>query len=42
VIPFSEFFSTKKKHNKYSGNEMIPFKARDPEYKLILLEEFFE
>ncbi len=40
VIPFSKIFSSQKSIDVYSGKEKIPFKERDPEYKMILREEF--
>jgi len=40
IIPFSKVFKIKKKLDIYSGNEKIPFKERDPEYKLIFRQEF--
>ena len=41
VIPFSKIIGTHKATDVYSGNENIPFKERDPEYKMILRQEFF-
>jgi len=42
IIPFSEFFSIKRKCDVYSGNENIPFKDREAEYKSIILKEFLK
>ena len=40
VIPFSKMFQSYKPIDIYSGNEKIPFRERDPEYKVILRQEF--
>ncbi|MBY9010596.1 MAG: hypothetical protein KGD74_12085 [Candidatus Lokiarchaeota archaeon] len=40
IIPFSDFFHRIELLDVYSGNEKIPFKERDSEYKKILLTEF--
>ena len=40
VIPFSKIIGSSKPIDVYSGNEIIPFKERDPEYKMILRQEF--
>jgi len=40
VIPFSEVFKRYKPSNIYSGEEKIPFKERDQEFKMILMQEF--
>jgi hypothetical protein len=40
IIPFSRIFKTYKHSDIYSGTEKIPFQERDPEYKLILRQEF--
>lgn len=40
VIPFSKICKSYKPIDIYSGNEKIPFKERDPEYKMILRQEF--
>ena len=40
IIPFSKVFKNKRQLDIYSGNEKIPFKERDPEYKIILRQEF--
>jgi len=40
VIPFSKIVGSSKSIDIYSGNEHIPFKERDPEYKIILRQEF--
>ncbi|KKN52278.1 hypothetical protein LCGC14_0614410 [marine sediment metagenome] len=40
VIPFSKIFKSPKPVDIYSGNESIPFKERDPNFKLILRHEF--
>ncbi len=40
IIPFSKIIGSSKPIDIYSGNEIIPFKERDPEYKMILRQEF--
>lgn len=40
VIPFSKAFRSNKPKDIYSGKERIPFKERDPEFKIILRQEF--
>ena len=40
VIPFSRLFSKYESSDIYSGAEKIPFKERNPEYKMILRQEF--
>ncbi|MFX0106440.1 MAG: hypothetical protein ACFE75_13270 [Candidatus Hodarchaeota archaeon] len=40
VIPFSKMFGSYKSTDIYKGTERIPFKERDPEYKMILRQEF--
>lgn len=40
VIPFSKILNTKESSFIYSGNEKIPFKERDPKFKMILRHEF--
>jgi len=40
VIPFSKTFKSNKPKDIYSGKESIPFKERDPEFKMILRQEF--
>ena len=40
VIPFSKVFKSYKTKYIYSGSEKIPFKERDPEYRMILRQEF--
>jgi len=40
ITPFSKIFSSYKPIDIYSGTERIPFKERDPEYKMILRQEF--
>ena len=40
IIPFSNIFKSYKPIDIYSGTERIPFKEKDPEYKLILRQEF--
>lgn len=40
VIPFSKVFKTYKPRDVYLGNEKIPFIERDPEYRMILRQEF--
>jgi hypothetical protein len=40
VIPFSKAFKSNKQIDIYSGQEKIPFNERDPDYKMILKQEF--
>ncbi|MFX1477568.1 MAG: hypothetical protein ACFFCI_05520 [Promethearchaeota archaeon] len=40
IIPFSKLFKSFKPADIYSGDENIPFKERDPEYRMILRQEF--
>ncbi len=40
VIPFSKVIGSSKPRDIYSGKEKISFKERDPEYKMILRQEF--
>jgi len=40
VIPFSSLFQKDETTDIYSGTEKIPFKARNPDYKMILRQEF--
>jgi len=40
VIPFSRLFRNYESTDVYSGKEKVPFKKRDPEYKIILMQEF--
>lgn len=40
VIPFSRLFRKYESTDIYSGAEKIPFKERNPEYKMILRQEF--
>ncbi|UCC19596.1 MAG: hypothetical protein JSV62_16095 [Promethearchaeota archaeon] len=40
VIPFSKLNRSYKNPDVYSGREKIPFRERDPEYKMILKQEF--
>ncbi|MFW9943085.1 MAG: hypothetical protein ACFFFT_18755 [Candidatus Thorarchaeota archaeon] len=40
VIPFSKMFKCHKPRDIYSGEEKIPFKERDQEFKMILRQEF--
>ncbi|MFX0024547.1 MAG: hypothetical protein ACFE9S_19690 [Candidatus Hermodarchaeota archaeon] len=40
LIPFSRFFKAYNHSDIYSGTEKIPFQERDPEYKMILSQEF--
>ncbi|MBA7528986.1 hypothetical protein ES705_21178 [subsurface metagenome] len=42
IIPFSKMFKSHKPVDIYSGGERIPFKERDPEFKMILKQEFSE
>ena len=40
VIPFSRLSGKFNISDIYSGSEKIPFKERNPEYKMILKQEF--
>jgi len=40
IIPFSRLFHKNETTDIYSGPEKIPFKARNPDYKMILKQEF--
>ncbi|MFX1572627.1 MAG: hypothetical protein ACFFB0_07755 [Promethearchaeota archaeon] len=40
AIPFSKMSKSYKPIDIYSGSEKIPFKERDPKYKMILKQEF--
>ncbi len=40
VIPFSKLFKNYKSIDIYSGTEAMPFKDRDPDFKMILRQEF--
>jgi len=40
IVPFSRLFKKYKSPDIYSGAEKIPFKERNPEYKMILRQEF--
>ncbi|MFX1316307.1 MAG: hypothetical protein ACFE9T_10620 [Promethearchaeota archaeon] len=40
VIPFSTIFEKLTPSDIYTGNEIIPFEKRDPEFRLILIYEF--
>jgi len=40
IIPFSVLFRKCESSDIHSGKEKIPFKERDPEYKMILRQEF--
>jgi len=40
IIPFSAFFNENEFPDMYTGEELIPFKERDIEFKEILLNEF--
>ncbi len=40
VIPFSKLFKNYKSIDIYSGTCKIPFKDRDPDFKMILRQEF--
>ncbi|KKK44542.1 hypothetical protein LCGC14_0635400 [marine sediment metagenome] len=42
VIPFGKIFKKTKQVDIYSGNENIPFKERETEFKMILRQEFSE
>ena len=40
VIPFSKMFERKESQYIYFGNEKIPFKEMNPEFKTVLRREF--
>jgi len=40
ITPFSKVFSSYKPIDIYSGTERIPFKERDPKFKMIFRQEF--
>ena len=40
IIPFSKAFESNKPMDIYSGNENIPFKEKEPEFQMILRQEF--
>lgn len=40
VVPFSNFEKVSSAPDLYSGNEIIPFEARDPLYKSAMRQEF--
>lgn len=40
VIPFSKIFKKTNPLDIYSGTERVPFKEREPEFKMILRQEF--
>jgi len=40
VIPFSQMFNSYKPRDIYSGNEKLPFKKRNREFRMILRQEF--
>lgn len=40
VIPFSIFFKNNNPQDIYLGSENIPFRERDSEFKMILMQEF--
>jgi len=40
IIPFSKMFQSHRPTDVYCGKEKIPFRERDPEYKVILRQEF--
>ena len=40
VIPFSKVLKSYKPRDIYSGNEKIPFKEREQEFRMILKHEF--
>ena len=40
IIPFSKLSRRYTVPDVYSGKEKIPFKERDPEYKMIFRQEF--
>ncbi len=40
IIPFSKIFNSYKPIDIYSGTEIIPFKERDTEFKMLIRQEF--
>ncbi len=40
IIPFANVFKSNKTRDIYNGNEKIPFNEREPEFKMILRQEF--
>jgi len=40
IIPFSTFIKKELPSDIYSENDRIPFKNRDPEFKMIIIQEF--
>jgi len=42
VIPFSKMYKSSRMNYLYSGDEKIPFKERDTEFKVIFRQEFSE
>jgi len=40
IIPFSKVFKSYKPRDIYSGNKKIPFKEKNPEFRMILKQEF--
>lgn len=42
IIPFSSLFKPYKPKDVYSGNENIPFKKRETEFKMIFRQEFMQ
>ncbi|MFX0043885.1 MAG: hypothetical protein ACFE8L_13315 [Candidatus Hodarchaeota archaeon] len=40
ATPFSSIFEKSSPSDIYTGNEIIPFEKKDPEFKLILIYEF--
>ena len=42
VIPFSEVVGVSSAPDLYSGDERIPFEQRDPVYKSMMKQEFYD
>jgi len=42
LIPFSEVMGASSTPDVYSGHERIPFEQRDPTYKSIMKQEFYD
>ena len=42
VIPFSEALGVSSTPDVYSGDERIPFEQRDPVYKSMMKQEFYD
>jgi len=42
IIPFSEVMGTSSSPYVYFGHEEIPFEKRDPTYKTLMKQEFYD